>query len=190
MTTSSTRPFDPLFVIIVFVTVCLCISCGYQFRADGEPVGIEIESIAIPMMTSSSSVIGFEADFTGIIREEFISHAKLPIVPSDQASTVLTGRISEIRAEPLTYSLHEYDSGGRTMSHVTTSSRRLKIRLDVSLTDKRSGRLIWHDSSMEEEARYDVGTDPLANRYSQEQALKKIARLMAKRIYMKTMERF
>ena len=42
--------------------------CGYQFRADGEPVGIQLESLAIPLFSSTSSEIGFEADFTKMIR--------------------------------------------------------------------------------------------------------------------------
>jgi hypothetical protein len=37
-----------------------------QFRAAGEPVGIELTSIAIPMIESAASIKGFEADFTTV----------------------------------------------------------------------------------------------------------------------------
>jgi hypothetical protein len=43
---------------------------------------------------------------------------------------------------------------------------------------------------MEEEASFEVVADPLITRYNQQQALLKIARLLAKRIYLKTVERF
>ena len=35
-----------------------------------------------------------------------------------------------------------------------------------------------------------VGTDPLANRYNERNAVRQIARRLAERIYLKTMERF
>lgn len=173
---------------IAFFT--MCIGCGYHFRAAGEPIGVELKSLAIPLMASSSSIRDFESDFTRIIRNEFISHAKVPIVPKEQAQALLTGQIIEVSTQPLTYDLQQYNIGGRTTTHETTSSRRLKIRLDISLTDSATGKTIWHDDSLEEESSFDVGIDPLTDRYNQQQALQKIARLLAKRIYLKTMERF
>jgi len=182
------RRFLLLLIGIAFIIGCM--GCGYHFRAAGEPMGVEIKSIAIPLMVSTSSIKGFESVFTRIIREEFISHAKVPIVPREEAQSLLIGRIQEVRTQPLTYDLQQYNVEGRATTHETTSSRRLKIRLDISLTDRDTGKTIWYDNSMEEEAGFDVGTDPLTDRYNQKQALKKIARLLAKRIYFKTMERF
>jgi len=179
-----------LLPVILIVASTTCIGCGYRFRADGNPVGIEINSIAIPLMTSSSSDKGFEADFTKIIREEFISHSKVSIVETDQADVVLVGRISEIRAQPLTYDSRQHIAGGRVITDEKTSGRRLKIRLDISLIDRTTGKTIWHDSSMEEEVRFNVDKDPLATRYNQQQALIEISRLLARRIYLKTVERF
>ena len=179
----------PRLMILISVLI-LCIGCGYQFRAGGKPVGIEIESLAIPLIESSSSDMGFEADFTRIIRQEFISHANVPITGMEQASAILSGRIHEIKTQPLTYDSLQQTVGGRLLTHETTSSRMLKIRLEMSLTDRTTGKVIWHDNSMEEEAMFDVETDPLATQYNQKQALMKIASILAKRVYLKTMERF
>ena len=60
------------FLLLVPALISLS-GCWYQFRAGGEPVGIDIKSIAIPMIESSSSEKGFEADFTTVLRNEFIS---------------------------------------------------------------------------------------------------------------------
>ena len=179
-----------LLLLISIAPMPVYIGCGYHFSANGKPVGIEINSIAIPLMTSSSSEKGFEADFTRMIREEFISHSKVSIVETEQADMVLTGRISEIETRPLTYDSRQYEAGGRVVTHETTSSRRVKIRLDISLIERATGKTIWHDDSMEGDARFNVETDPLATQYNQQQALIKISRLLAKRIYLKTMERF
>jgi len=177
--------------------VMLCVAfalfhtgCGYHFRAGGRPMGIEIRSLAIPLMTSTSSYGGFEADFTRVMREEFISHSRVPIVGTDEAGAILSGHLYDITTRPLTYDSLEQTVGGRTITHETTNSRKMKIRLDIRLTDNATGRPIWHEPSMEEEARFEVGPDPLVNRYHRQQALMKIARLLAKRVYLKTMERF
>jgi Lipopolysaccharide-assembly len=179
-----------VFLVMLTVASFIGTGCGYHFSANGKPVGIEINSIAIPLVTSSSSEKGFEADFTRIIREEFISHSEVSIVETEQADMVLTGRISEIKTQPLSYDSRQYDAGGRVVTHETTNSRRLKIRLDISLVERANGKIIWHDGDIEEGAQFNVETDPLATQYNQQQALIKISRLLAKRIYLKTMERF
>lgn len=179
-----------LSAVLIMAFAVFLAGCGYHFRAGGKPMGIEIRSLAIPLMTSTSSYAGFEADFTGIIRDEFISHAKVPLVGTNEAAAVLSGHIYGITTRPLTYDTLEQRVGGRTMTHETTNSRKLNIKLDIRLTDTTTGQSIWHDPSMEEEVRFEVGPDPLVNRYRQQQALMKIARLLAKRVYLKTMERF
>jgi hypothetical protein len=80
--------------------------------------------------------------------------------------------------------------GGYTSAYAVTKSRKLRVRLDVELMDKRQGKVIWREAAMEEQASYAVSGDPLETRYSEKQALEKIAEGLAKRIYLRTMERF
>jgi outer membrane lipopolysaccharide assembly protein LptE/RlpB len=168
----------------------LLAGCGYHIRADGEPVGIQLESLAIPMFSSTSSEIGFEADFTKVIRQEFISHGRVPLVPEEKAQAVLIGKIQDIRADPLTYRSQDFTVGGYTSTYEVTKSRKLRVRLEVQLVDRRQRKVIWRETSMEEQASYSISTDPLEMRYSERQALEKIAGRLAKRIYLRTMERF
>jgi len=176
----------------LFVLGCLIlmVGCGYHFRATGEPVGIQLESLAIPMITSTSSEIGFEADFTKVIREEFISHGKIPLVSEAGAHAVLIGRIYDIKTEALSYDNQQHMVGGYSTTHEVTKSRRLKIRLDMQLIDRRNNKVIWRDEAMEERASFAVDADPLTTRYHQREALEKIARRLAKKVYQKTVERF
>jgi hypothetical protein len=180
----SRRPlaFYSCFVLLV----CFMAGCGYHFSADGEPVGVSLENVAIPLFTSTSTDIGFEANFTRIVREEFISHARVPLVPEESARNVLVGRIIEIRTDPIGYDAVNHPSGAFTV----TTTRRLKIRLDVQLIDRVQGKVIWHDTSIEERSSFQVDTDPLATRFYQEQALEKVARRAAIKMYQRTMERF
>ncbi len=188
--------FDILIKTKRILALCLVLiliwGCGYHFRADGNPEGIAISSLAIPLMTSTSSALGFESDFTEVIRDAFIRHGNVPLVPVDQASMVLIGRIRQIRTDPVTYDLTEYPNVTKdtTEYYVTTDSRRLWVKLDVTLIDRKTGKVIWQEQSMIDRARFLVTKDPLTNRYNQKKALQEIAGRLVDRIYLRTMERF
>jgi len=185
------RPYKALLPILAVLSFLMLLAgCGYHFRPTGKPVGLEIESLAIPLMESPSSSLGFEGDFTRIIREEFASHAKFPLISREKASTVLIGKVYDIKTYPYTYNLTQTNVLGKKTNYSTTSARWLKIKLDVKLVDRKTGKVIWHDKKMEEQTTFAVGTDPLANRYNEKRAVQEIARTLAERIYLKTMERF
>lgn len=176
--------------LIIWFHIAALSGCGYHFHAAGEPVGIEIPSLSIPLVESTSSTLGFENDFTKVVQEEFISHAKVPLVPRDEAAMVLIGKVIEIETVPLSYDITQSAVQGTVTSYEVTDSRRMKIRVDAKLVERVTGRVIWEEKSLEEKARYPVSTDPLTNRYNEKQALQEIARRLADRMYLKTMERF
>ncbi len=166
----------------MLLLLCSC-GCGYQLQATGKPMNLSIASMAIPMMESSSSDLGFEGAFTKMIRREFVSHSQIPLVSEEKAAVVLIGKVVDIKTEPLSYRVTDE-------TFDVTSSRWLKIKLDATLEDRTTGKVIWHDPNMEEKASFTVDSDPLRTRYNQRRATKKIAQLLAERIYLRTMERF
>jgi hypothetical protein len=182
--------FLRLALLLMIFPGCLISGCGYQFRAGGEPVGISLQSLAIPLFTSTSSEIGLEADFTKVIRNEFISHARVPLVPEERAQMVIVGRIYEVSTLPLAYESRQQSVSGQVATYEVTSSRTLRIFLDVQLLDKVSGKAVWRERNMTEKTIFIVDTDPFVTRFNQEQAVEEVARRLAKRIYLKTMERF
>jgi hypothetical protein len=188
-------PFSRLFRM-VFRGLLFCFimmaaaGCGYHFRGTGEPIDISIDSLAIPLMESTSSFLGFEGEFTRAIREEFVSHGRVPIVSKEEASAVLIGKIYEIGTQPYSYEIIHGDIEGRETSYEVTNARWLEIMLKIRLEDRATGHVIWEDRKMTERHTYAVTDDPLVNRFNQRRALRAIARLLARRIYAKTMERF
>jgi hypothetical protein len=177
-------------VLISLVLILACAGCGYNFRATGEPVGVSFTSLAIPLFESTSADRGFEAEFTEIVRNEFISRSKMPLVSKDQAGAVLSGRISEINTQPLTYNSVRQTVNGNTVNYETVGSRKLIIRLSITMKEASTGKTIWRDDSMEETADFKASDDPVQNRYNMDQAVRSIASLMARRIYQNAMERF
>jgi hypothetical protein len=190
MRTYNSAKWLPGVILPIGLSLVLMLGCGYRVRGTGEPVGAQIPSLAIPLMDTPSSSLGIEADFTRMIREEFVSHADLPIVSREAAAVLLLGRVLAIRTEPYTYRITETFVRGETTEYELTDARWLKVRLDARLVDKATGRVIWEDRNMREKEPFNVSTDPLMNRDNKRRALKKIARVLARRIYLKTMERF
>mgnify|MGYP006306857893 CR=1 FL=1 len=185
------RPLSTLPAVLLALAVCATLAgCGYRVRADGRPVGLEIESLAIPLMTSTSSRIAFEPDFTEVIRDEFISHANVPVLPRERAQMVLIGHVRNIQTDPLTYDLDPKTVRGHDVTYAVTDSRRLRVELDARLVDRATGKTVWRDNGLSDEARFEVSADPLRTRFNQREALRRVAGRLAKRVYLKTMERF
>lgn len=170
-------------ILVVMFCLILASGCGYQLQATGQPMRISISSMAIPLMESPSSNIGFEGDFTKMIRREFVSHSQVPLVSKEKAAAVLIGKVTNIKTEPLSYRVADN-------TFDVTSSRWLKIKLQAKLVDTTTGKIIWNDPNMEEKASYAVDSDPLKTEFNRRRATKKIAQLLAEKIYLKTMERF
>ena len=184
---------DWYFIILGMVILLpgfLITGCGYSFRSSGDPMGIKMESMAIPMIESTSSDLGFEADFTRVIREEFIRNSKVPLVSEKKAQTVLSGRIYDIRTEPVNYDLSEHSVNGAVTTYTETRTRMLRVRVDMRFEDKGTGKVLWRDENMEEKTSYVVDRDPLITRFNKKNALETIAERLAKRIFLQTMERF
>ena len=184
------RIFPLVLGIIMLAVGCVFTSCGYSFRATGEPMGIRLDSLAIPMIESTSSDIGFEASFTKIVRDKFISQGRVTLVSMEQAQAVLSGQVYEIRTVPLSYRIEQQTVSGIVTTFEETRSRRLILKLDMRLTDTKTGKVIWHEKAMEEMAIFEVSEDPLVTQFNQRLALEIIARELANRIFLKTMERF
>jgi hypothetical protein len=146
--------------------------------------------LAIPLVESTSSNLSFEADFTTIIRNEFISRGRVPLVPLERAQMSLRGNIYEIRTDPLSFDTREVEVNGAIVTYSTTNSRRLTVKLEMKMVDQKSGKVIWHDKAMVEKSTFAVGAEPLVNRKNEERALEAISRNLAVRIYNRTMDRF
>ena len=168
----------------------LLLGCGYSLGVDGKPVGLQINNLAIPIFSSPSTTIGFEADFTKVIRAEFIRHSKTPLVSSDKADALLVGKIKQITTAPISYDSSQITIQGQITTFFLTNARRLTIKLDAKLIDNQSGSIIWSSLNMEEKASFNVTSDPLVNRQNQRIALLEVADRFAKRLFLKTMERF
>ena len=112
------------------------------------------------------------------------------MLPREEASVVLIGKVSEIRTDPVSYDTFLKTVDGEEIKYSVTNKRWLEIELDAKLIDRASGKTIWQARNMAERAAFEVSADPLSNRFNKKKALQEIARRLAQRLYLKTMDRF
>ena len=176
--------------ILIFALCSSLFGCGYHFRSVGSSLNVNLESIAILPFSSSSSYAGIEDDFTGVVRQEFITRSKVRLVEEKRAQAVLRGRLYSVTTEPLTYTINQQTIHGLLATDKVTSTRILKVRLEITLTDTATEQILWQDDNLTEKASFQVSSDPLTTQHNQRLALISIARDLAARIYSRTMERF
>ena len=176
-------------LFIVAITLSL-FGCGYHFNLSGYSLRGGLRSLAIPTLESRATIQGLEADFTNIIRREFLSHSTIPLVGVKDASAVLVGRIECIETSPLSYDIQKSSVGGKTVSYELTSLRRIKVKLSMRMVRQDTGQTLWEEKAMEEKASYSVSDDPIETSYREKMALRQIARQLAKRVYLKTVDTF
>jgi hypothetical protein len=176
--------------ILILALCSFVFGCGYHFRSGGSSLNVHLESIAIPPFSSSSSYAGIEDDFTGVVRQEFITRSKVRLVEEKGAQAVLRGRLYSVTTEPLTYTVTQQTIHGLPATDKVTSSRILRVRLEISLTNTATDEIIWQDGNLTEKASFQINSDPLTTQHNQRLALISIARDLAARIYSRTMERF
>jgi len=173
----------------VFVVLLLA-GCGYHLRQSGRPLGLQIRSLAVPMVKSPASTLGFEGEFTKIIREEFISHSSLELVSRDRADAILLASVSRINTRAIGYDITQNTIQDRTIEYEVTNKRRIWVRVDARLIDGKSGALVWEEKGIREQVDFVVSQDPIETRYNRQLAVRSMARNVASRLFALTMERF
>jgi outer membrane lipopolysaccharide assembly protein LptE/RlpB len=177
-------------VIVILIFCSLAPGCGYHFRPAGSPLNVDLESIAIPPFSGTSSHEGTEDEITKVVRQKFMSQSRVRIHDEAAAQAVLKGRLYSITTEPLAYTVTQQTIDGFLSTDEVTESRILRVRLEVTVTDMATRKIIWEDSNLTEKAIFQVSSDPLTTQYNQRMALRSIAQELATRIFSRTMERF
>ena len=176
--------------ILIFAFCSLAFGCGYHFRPVESPLNVHLDSIAIPPFSSSSSYAGIEDDFTTVVRQEFIRRSRVRLEEAKSAQAVLRGRLYSVTTEPLAYTITQQTIHGFLSTDTVTSSRILRVRLEITLTDTATEEIIWQDGNLTATASFQVSSDPLTTQHNQRLALISIARDLATQIYSRTIERF
>jgi hypothetical protein len=128
------------------LAVCLFLiftaSCGYRPVGRGEVLtGAERPTLAIPMFANRSTEIGLESLFANSFIETFGRSQALRVVARpENADLVLDGKIASVA-----YSSVAYFNIDRSLV------RRVTIRVEVQLTRRSTGKVVWKDQAIVQE---------------------------------------
>ena len=154
--------------IILFCS--LFSACGYRFAGGGSlPSGIT--SISIDMFQNRTSETGVENIITNDLIYEFTRHEQVVVTGSDKADAILTGVVKSISE--------------RTISHkgeYTSDERRVKLNLDLQLTNK-SGGVIWSAKSVSDNEAYKVMSNKQSTERNKRDAIKELSKRLSENIF-------
>jgi len=123
--------------------------CGYHVSGQGELMPKSIRTIAVTQMNSSRYQLArlLPADIT----RELIAHTKYKVIDDPgQADAVLSGRVANFSNFP---TLFDPATGRATSVEVV-------VTLQVSLTERTSGKTLFSRPNMEVRERYQISTNP------------------------------
>ncbi len=143
------RPFSCRFLPLVL----LLSSCGYRVAGHADLVPKTIKTIAIPAFGNQTVHQKLSQLISEDLTREFISRTRYTIVSvPDNADALLTG------------SVLQYSSGGTIYDPVTgrATGGQIIVVLQVSLTDRHTGKTIFSRPRYEFRERYEISIDPQA----------------------------
>ncbi len=146
-----------LMAVLVLLTLA---GCGYRpVGRAGLPPGTERPVLAIPLFANRSTEVGLEAVFANSFIETFGRCKVLRLTTRpENANLVLEGKISSVTKSSVAF----FDINRSLV-------RRVTIRVDLQLTRRDTGQVVWKDSDIVQED-YTIETS-----FQQGESLKKMS---------------
>jgi len=161
------RPLWP--VALVLVTA----SCGYHVAGQSDLMPKTIKSIAIPAFGNTTVYRKLAELITADLTREFISRTRYNIVPRpDDADATLQGAVTNYTSGP---TIFDPVSGRATSAQII-------VQLQVTLTDRHTGKVLFSRPSFEFRERYEISIDPQAYFDESGTAITRVSRDVARSI--------
>jgi hypothetical protein len=176
MTRLSCIPFS-----IVFAAAFLAPGCGYHVGGHAVLIPDNVHTISISAFGNATVRNTLARLLPADIAREFHSRTRYTIVSDPrQADVVLTGALTN------------FSSMGTT-TDVTTgraTSGQVVVGLQITLTDRRTGKVLYNQPHYEFRERYEVATDPKVYFDESGTAVQRIARDAARSVVSAILEAF
>ncbi len=159
----------------------LLTSCGYHVAGKGDLVPKTVHTIAIPAFSNITTRYKLTDHLPEAISREFITRTHYQIVnDANQADAVLRGSITNYVAYP---TIIDQQTG-------RASGLQINVTLQISLTERATGKVIYSRPSFEAHQRYELSIN--ANTYFEESdaALDRLARDVARDLVSSILENF
>jgi hypothetical protein len=125
-------------------------ACGYHITGQGDMIPKSIKTIAVPPFENITTRQTLARMLAADVTREFNSRTRYRIVDDrDQADAVLQGRLTNFSVNPIIF---DPNTGAATTVHVHAV-------VQVTLTDRATGKVIFSRANMEWDERYQVSNN-------------------------------
>jgi hypothetical protein len=141
----------------------------------------DVHTIAIPAFGNITSRYKLTERLPGALGREFLSRTRYRITAEPgEADAILTGSVVNYLAFP---SVSDPQTGRATAIQIS-------VYLQITLTDKRSGKVIYTRPNMEFKQRYEIAVDQKAYLDESDVALDRLSRDVARTVVSSVLEAF
>lgn len=165
------------------LTLCLIslTSCGYHVAGKADMVPKRIRTIAIPSFGNATSRYKLSEQITKAVTREFISRTRFRVVADPaEADAILTGAVATFFSAPTVFDPNT----------ARASAAQVYVGLQVTLTDRSNGAVLFSRPNMDFRERYEISVDQLAYFEESEVAMLRLSRDVARAVVSAVLENF
>jgi outer membrane lipopolysaccharide assembly protein LptE/RlpB len=169
----------------LIITLCLLTlftsACGYHVAGKADLIPKNIKTIAIPAFTTNQARPKLTRLLATNIAQEFTSRTKYNIVADPtQADAVLKGSLSNF---VVFQTISDPTTGRATGATIVAT-------LQITLTERATGKVLFSRSPLEFRERYEISTDPQTYFDESGTAVERVARDAARTVVTAILENF
>lgn len=155
--------------------------CGYHVAGSSSALPAAWTTIAVPAFTNKTSYYRIEQIFTEATIHELLARTKYRVIQDpDAADGVLRGEITRLDTAPLLFN--------QQTEQVTTVL--VTIHAKVSLTDQKSGKILYKNDDMVIRNEYQISSDVKSFFQEETPAVRRMAADFASRVVANVLENF
>ena len=164
------------------LAVCLlATSCGYHVGGKADLLPKNIQTIAIPAFGNVTTRFKISERLATALTREFISRTRYQIVADpSQAQAVLTGAVTNYLSNPTIFD----PATGRA------SGIQAIVIMQITLTDRTTGKVLFTRPSFEVRERYEISNDPRVYLEESDAAIDRVSRDVARSVVSAVLENF
>lgn len=134
---------------LVLLAVLAMTGCGYKVAGKADLLPRDIQTIAIPAFSNVTTSYKLTDRLPAAIGREFLSRTRYQVIgDANEADAVLRGGVVSVFAYPMNF------------DPVTGRAAAIQTHcvLQITLTDRRSGKVLFTQPSLEFRQRYEIST--------------------------------
>jgi len=165
----------------LFALAVLSAGCGYHIAGRGDLMPKDVHTVAIQPFGNATVRSSLGRLIPGALAREFNSRTKYQVISdSSHADAVLSGSILRFDNSPI---LADPKTGRSTGAQIG-------VVLQVTLTDRRTGKVLFSRANFDFRQRYEIAIDPQAYFDESDTAIQRVSLDVARAVISALLENF